>query len=108
MARRHNAPTDRIERIEAEGEWVDLLTNNVSVGKFAELASGATGVELNYRLLAYLIRGWSFTDETGASLPINTENIRDNDDAPVILEVLRRLPTLPFLARLSLLTNRES
>lgn len=108
MARRANAPADKIERIEADGEWLTMLTNNVGMGRFAELSKGKSGAELNNNVLAFLIHGWSFADAEGAPLPITAENIRDNDDAPVLIEALKVMQALPFLARLSQPRNPES
>lgn len=79
------APQEEIKRFvlpstkdlpEADQAWVDLDIAKVIASDMVGM-DGANGrIEASLELLLGRIRGWNFTDATGASLPITVDNLK--------------------------------
>lgn len=106
MARRANAKTPELRHVEFEGEWVKLR-NYLDYEAVLTLESAKAQGDMAL-ILSLLIASWSFEDEAGQMLPVSIENVKDNKDAPVLVNALVEMESLPFLGQMSHLASRKS
>lgn len=100
------------KRIEIGDEWLDHR-EVIPYGQFSKMQSEVSSAkddsdEANHRMLALFITDWSFKDERGETLPINYENVRDNQDAPILTELFLVVIGSDFLDRMSRLRKANS